>query len=94
MTIALDPVPPQPSYLLVSENWYPDWRATVDSAPAEVLRGDYTFITVPVPAGAKRVALTFRSPAYETGRAVSLVSLLVLAAIALLPMALKRRRDA
>src|SRR5256886_5983026 len=67
MTIALDPAPPQPSYVLVAENWYPDWRATVDGASARVIRGDYALITVPVPAGAKRVELTFRSPAYQTG---------------------------
>src|SRR5207302_309299 len=76
MTIALDPAPPQPSYVLVAENWYPDWRATVDGASARVIRGDYALITVPVPAGAKRVELTFRSPAYQTGKMISLASLL------------------
>ena len=94
MTIALDPAPPQPSYLLVSENWYPDWRASVDGAPTPVLRGDYALITVPVPAGAKQVALSFHSPEYQTGKAISLASLVVLAAILLLPVAQKRRPDA
>jgi hypothetical protein len=94
MTIALDPVPPQPSYVLVSENWFPDWQATVDGAPARVVRGDYTLITVPVPAGAKQVELRFRSSAYQTGQALSLASLALLVAIALAPIALKRRRDA
>jgi hypothetical protein len=94
MTIALDPAPPQPSYLLVSENWFPDWQAIVDGAPARVVRGDYTLITVPVPAGAKQVELQFRSSAYQTGKAISLASLVLLAAIALAPIALRRRRDA
>ena len=94
MTIALDPAPPQPSYVLVSENWYPDWGATVDGAAAPVLRGDYALITVPVPAGAKRVELSFRSPAYQTGKTISLASLALLAVIALAPIGLKRRRDA
>ena len=92
MSLALDPAPPQPSYLLVSENWFPDWRATVDGVPAQVLRGDYALITVPVPAGAKRVELTFRSPAYQTGKTISLLSLALLAAIALVPLAVRRRR--
>jgi len=94
MTIALDPTPPQPSYVLVSENWFPDWQATVDGAPARVVRGDYTLITVPVPEGAKQVVLQFRSSAYQTGKAISLASLALLAAIALAPIVLKRRRDA
>jgi hypothetical protein len=92
MTIALDPAPPRESYLVVSENWYPDWYATVDSVPTPVLRGDYSLITVTVPSGAKRVELAFRSRDYETGRTVSLVSLLVLGAVA--AVALVRRRSA
>src|SRR6266480_3664789 len=94
MTIALDPPPLQPSYVLVSENWFPDWGATVDGAAAQVLRGDYALITVPVPAGAQRVELSFRSPAYHTGKTISLVSLLLLAAIVLAPIVLRRGRDA
>ncbi len=94
MTIALDPAPPQPSYVLVSENWYPDWRASVDGAPTPVLRGDYALITVPVPAGPKQVALNFHSPEYQTGKAISLTSLVLLAAIILLPVAQRRRPNA
>jgi uncharacterized membrane protein YfhO len=94
MTVTLDPAPPQESYLLISENWYPDWHAAVDGASVQVLRGDYTLITVPVPAGAKRVELTFRSPDYETGRAISLGSLVILAGVAVAPFAARRRRNA
>jgi hypothetical protein len=35
---------------------------------------------VPVQAGARRVDLTFRSPVYERGRLLSILSLLLLAA--------------
>ncbi len=94
MTIALDPAPPAPSYVLVSENWYPDWGATVDGAPAQVLRGNNTFLTVPVPAGAKHVELVFRSPAYQKGKLLSILSLVVLAGLFPAPMALRRRRNA
>jgi len=93
MTIALDPAPPQPSYVLVSENWYPDWHATVDGAPGSVLRGDYTLITVPVSAGAKRVELSFRSRHYETGRAISLGSLALVAGVVVSSL-VRRRRNA
>jgi hypothetical protein len=92
MTIVLDPVPPRESYLVVSENWYPDWHATVDGAPAPVLRGDYSLITVTVPGGTKRVELAFNSHAYELGRTLSLASLLVVGA-AVATAALVRRRS-
>jgi hypothetical protein len=78
MTVTLDPVPPQPSYLVIAENWYPDWQASADGRPAQVLRGDYTLITVALPAGAKVVDLMFRSKLYETGRMLSLGSLAAL----------------
>jgi hypothetical protein len=93
MTIDLDPAPPAPSYVLVSENWYPDWEATVDGRPAQVLRGDYALITVPVPAGAKQVQLVFRSADYATGRTLSLLSLGVLAVIGIAPLVRGRKRD-
>jgi hypothetical protein len=78
MTVTLDPVTPQPSYLVIAENWYPDWQASADGRPAQVLRGDYTLITVALPAGAKVVDLMFRSKLYETGRMLSLGSLAAL----------------
>jgi len=80
MSVTLDPPPPTDSYLLVAENWFPDWHATVDGNPSDVLRGDWSFITVPVSAGAKRVDLEFTSAVYQRGRFISLISLLLLAA--------------
>ena len=78
MTVTLDPVPPHASYLVIAENWYPDWQATVDGAPAQVLRGDYSLLTAAVPAGAKMVELTFRSKLYERGRMLTIASLATL----------------
>ncbi len=91
MTIELDPAPPAASYVLVSENWYVDWRARVDGAPAQVLRGNYSLITVPVPAGARRVELTYHSATYNRGKAISLVALAAVLAIFLLPLVQRRR---
>lgn len=78
ITVSLEPPPAQPSYVLIAENWYPDWQATVDGAAAPVLRGDHTLITVAVPAGARTVELTYRSSHYRAGKLVSLLSLAVL----------------
>src|SRR6266571_3755980 len=96
LTIALDPAPPVPSYVLVAENWYPDWQASVDGRPTRggALRGDFALITVPVPAGAHLVELTFRSRDYETGKEISLGSLALLAIIAGAPIVARRARHA
>jgi hypothetical protein len=90
MSITLDPAPPAPSYVLVAENWYLDWRATVDGVAATVLRGDQTFITVPVPAGARRVDLVYRSSRSRTGGMISIFAVLIVAGLLVGPPLTKR----
>lgn len=94
MSVVLEPAPPAPSYLLVAENWYPDWQATADGRAAPVVRGDFSLITVAVPAGTRTVELTFRSRDYETGKLISLVSLAVLVVVAVAPIVARRTRHA
>jgi uncharacterized membrane protein YfhO len=90
MGIRMTPAPTSASYLLVSENWYKDWRATVDGEAAPVLRGDQTLITVPIGAGARVVELVFEPRDYRTGKRVTLVSLILLLGMGLVPLALRR----
>jgi len=94
MTVTLDPAPPKPSYLVVAENWYPDWQVAIDGHAGQLLRGDYSLITVPLPAGARTVDLTFRSRAYEVGRAITLASLALLLVALLASLAGRRPRHA
>ena len=92
MSIALDPAPDSAGYLVVAENWYPGWRATVDGRPVTTVRGDWALLTVPIPAGARHVQLVFRSPAYTTGRDVSLASVGLTLVLLLAPAIVRRRR--
>lgn len=78
MTVAIDGEDPRPLYLVVAENWYKDWQATVDGRAVPVLRAQGTLLSVVVPSGARAVAFEFRSRSYEKGRLISLVSLLIL----------------
>jgi uncharacterized membrane protein YfhO len=61
-----------PAYLFISENYYPDWHATVDGKRAEVVRAQYSLMAVPVPAGATSVELHFASPAFKRGHVITL----------------------
>jgi hypothetical protein len=45
--------------LLARDAFYPRWRAFVDDVPAPVLRADFAFRAVRLPAGARRVVLEF-----------------------------------
>ena len=62
---------PSGAALVVSENYYPGWVATVDGTPVTPERANLTLIGVPLPAGAKSVELTFTSAAYSTGRTIT-----------------------
>ncbi|MGH7647141.1 MAG: YfhO family protein, partial [Gemmatimonadaceae bacterium] len=74
---------PHGSALVVSENYYPGWVATVDGKPAQVGRADFVLIGVALPDGAKHVDLTFTSAVYERGKVITIVAiLLALAALA------------
>ncbi|HET7459544.1 MAG TPA: YfhO family protein, partial [Gemmatimonadaceae bacterium] len=79
IALALDRPAPEGSALLVSENYYPGWSATVDGKAAPVGRADYVLTGVGLPAGAQAVELTFHSPRYATGKAVTLAALLLAA---------------
>jgi hypothetical protein len=91
MSFTLDPPPPERSYLVVAENWYKDWHATVDGSPTDLYRGDQSLITVPLQAGARRVDLEFDAQDYHTGKRATLLSLLVLALGLVLPPVWRRR---
>ena len=90
MTVDITGRADQPEYLVVAENWYPDWTATVDGAPAAVLRAQNTLLSVVLPPGARQVVFDYQSPAYRRGRMISLAALA--ATLALFAIPLVRRR--
>jgi hypothetical protein len=75
ITLDLDRPAPAGSALVVSESFYPGWRATVDGKAAPVGRADYLLIGVGLPAGGRHVELAFDSSTYETGKLLTVASL-------------------
>ncbi len=92
MQLRLEPAAPVDGYVMVSENWYPDWQATVDGADATVARGKGSLITVVVPAGAELVELEFQSADYRSGKLISLLSLAVVVIGMVVPPVSRRRK--
>jgi hypothetical protein len=90
MQLHLSKPPAAPGYVLVSENWDTEWRATVDGRDARVFRGDGTLITVAVPAGAREIVVRYEGRAYARGRLVTLASLLIVALALVVPTARRR----
>jgi len=81
--IALSAPAPAGSALVVAENYYPGWNASVDGKDTPTYRADYNLIGIALPAGAKTIALRYHDPAVSTGRVVTIIALLAaLAALA------------
>ena len=51
----------QPALLVVADNWFPAWQATVNGAPTSVLRAYHTLRAVPVPEGESTVEMVYSS---------------------------------
>ena len=65
--IVLDVHAAAEGYLVLSEVYYPGWRAVVDDAPAEVLLANTAFRAVRVPAGHHTVRLWFEPDSVRWG---------------------------
>jgi len=53
-----------PGRLVLSEVWYPGWRATVNGETAVILQADGVFRAVVIPAGVSTVTLRFFAPIF------------------------------
>src|SRR5207247_1878979 len=93
ITVALQPPAHDSSYLLIAENWYLDWRVTVDGKPGRVLRGDHALLTIPVAPGARRLELRYDSRSFARGKRIALVTLLLVIASFIVPPAWPRVRS-
>jgi len=77
---------------VISQLDYPGWTASVDGKPFPVLRADYAFQAIAVPAGRSTVDLRFRPRSLYIGAALSVLGLLVIAACIGLPGLVRRWR--
>jgi hypothetical protein len=82
---------PKPTYLVVSESWYPDWHASVDGKPVSVVRANHALLGVVLPPGAREVRLWFESASYARGRLVTMLALVLTAGLLLSPLIRARR---
>ncbi len=81
--------------LIVADNWYPNWQAAVDGAPAPVLEAYHTLRAIPVPAGEHEVTLdyTWGGPV-RAGLGLSIAAWLLVAGVAAFSWLRTRRRGA
>jgi len=68
----------RPALLVIADNWFPAWRATVDGAEAPVLRAYHTLRAVPVPQGEHEIVMRYRSNVVTSSLWISAVLLVTL----------------
>ncbi|PJE70020.1 hypothetical protein COU97_02035 [Candidatus Shapirobacteria bacterium CG10_big_fil_rev_8_21_14_0_10_48_15] len=67
----------QPALLFLTDNDYPGWQAQIDGQRAAILRADFTFRAVAVPAGKHQIVFSYRPKAFFWGLRVSFLSLIL-----------------
>ncbi len=82
--VVIEATADRPALLVLADNFYEDWDATIDGQPTTIYRTNHTFRGVVVPAGEHRVEFTFRPTRLYTGLYVHLACLGVLVVFGLL----------
>lgn len=72
---------PAAGFLVLADQFYPGWRATVNGAPVPIYRANYMFRLIEVPAGSSRVEFRYRPTSVAVGAGVSLAGLGALAVL-------------
>src|SRR5213594_1491676 len=78
-----------PAWLVLTDTWFPGWRARLDGADVAVQRADHAFRAVALPPGRHEVEFAFTPRGLRPGVAISLAALAIVGVL-LLP----RRRAA
>ena len=82
--VAVDVDSARPALLVLTDSWFPGWKAKVDGREVPIHRVDYVVRGVSVPAGAHRVEFSYEPASVRAGFAVSGLALIAVVAAALL----------
>jgi hypothetical protein len=82
---------PHESLLVLTDSFYPGWRAWVGGVEAEIFRANGLFRAIRVPAGQHRVVFEYRPRSLRWGMGISVASLGLLIAIPLSSLLASRR---
>jgi len=82
----------RPGILVLSENYYPRWRAYVDGRETKIYRCDYTFRAVFLPEGRHNIEFIYDKKYFNLGKLVTFLSLGVIIIGILLCISFERKR--
>ena len=65
---------PQRGFLVLADQWFPGWRATVGGTSVPILRANYAFRLVEVPAGRSTIEFRYVPDALRLGALISVAT--------------------
>jgi hypothetical protein len=71
----------KPGYLLLTDSYYPGWRAWLDGRETPLLRADYLFRAVYLPSGSHQVEFRYQPDSFKVGLWISLATLAGMVAV-------------
>lgn len=80
--------------LVVSEVYYPEWKAYLDGKEIPVHQVNYLFRGVIIPAGEHKLEMKYESKSFETGRALSLTFNIIVTLMLALGLYLEWKKNA
>jgi hypothetical protein len=66
-------------FLVITDSYYPGWKAYIDEEPAEIYRANFNFRTIYLPAGNHRVRFNYEPVWVKIGGGISLTGLAIFA---------------
>jgi hypothetical protein len=72
---------PEAAFCVLSDMYYPGWRATIDGEPARIVRTDYVLMGTELPAGRHTVEFQYVPTRFYQGAAITGCSLLIVMAL-------------
>lgn len=67
-----------PGFLVLSEIWYPGWKAFVNGKQTEIYKTNYIFRSIYLNKGLKNIAFIFDPLSYKIGKLISVSSLIII----------------
>jgi len=66
-----------PGFLVLTDNWHPDWKVFVDGKKNKMFIANYTFRATYLTVGKHEVAFAYISPYFSSGKVITILSLIV-----------------
>ncbi|UCG91746.1 MAG: YfhO family protein, partial [candidate division WOR-3 bacterium] len=64
-------------FLVLADNWHPDWKVFVDGEQSELYRANHTFRAVHLLPGEHEIVFAYISPYFNIGKIISIITLIL-----------------